>query len=412
MSKEVSRPERRLTLLFIATGGTFTTYATILGALELFDLSGIPVKIGTAFEAHPYLQIFGFLAEFVVGVGYSLLPLFKSKRMQSMWPGFLTYSFLTIGNILLLASSFVSSGAIIQETASVLIFLSSVLFAIVALSLLSTPSKLLSEAEPFMILAVISFVLLSTVFALEQFEVITEDTFSIYFLYLSLLGFVGSMIFGVMLRTIAFRLTTYRKRLSRATFILQASGITLVFVSIFLKINTLTEIACTLFLASTVSMIFTARIFEKSKKLLPLGAKPAVPNRIQSYSDACEISAVSWLVLGCLLGIAFVASRNLLTRDLFIHVLAIGFIGSTIIGYSPVLLPGILTSKGPSEKLTLWPLVLLDIGLAFRVAGDTYASVNQSGLPVWESLSGVLIVAALIVFAYSLHARRMNVVLR
>ncbi|MDG6994313.1 MAG: hypothetical protein JRN52_00200 [Nitrososphaerota archaeon] len=412
MSKEVSRPERRLTLLFIATGGTFTSYATILGALELFDLSGISVNIGTAFEAHPYLQIFGFLAEFVVGVGYSLLPLFKSRRMSNVRLGNLTYACLTLGNILLLASSFILSDSILTKTASVLVLLSSILFALDALSLLSTPSKLLAEAEPFMILAVVSFVLLSTEFVLGQFSIISEDIFSVYFLYLSLLGFVGSMIFGVVLRTIAFRLTTYRKRLSTVTLALQAGGVAIIFVSIFLSIDALIEVAGILFLAAAISMIFTARIFERSKKLLPLGAKPAAPNRIQSYSDACEISAMSWLVLGCILGVGFVASKNFFARDLFIHVLAIGFIGSTIIAYSPVLLPGVLTSRGPSEKLTLWPLALLDIGLAFRVAGDTYASVNQSGLPVWEPISGVLILAALMVFGYSLHARSMNVVLR
>ncbi|MCL4519164.1 MAG: hypothetical protein M1587_08220 [Thaumarchaeota archaeon] len=413
LSKEVSssRPARRLTLFFIATAGTFTAYATVLGAIQLSTLSGVPVNIGAYFEAHPYLQIFGFLAEFVMGVGYSLLPLFKSRQMHHLELGYLAYVSITLANVLLAISSFdLEAYAELAKIASILILFSSIIFATQALNLLRRPSNFLAEAEPFMILSVVSFLILSLYFV--EFSLVNEDVFSIYFLYLSLLGFVGSMIFGVMLRTIAFRLTTYRKRLATLTFLFQAIAVALIGVSATVQVKYLTEASAILFLVSSISMIFTARIFEKSRKLLPFGAKAAMPNRIQVYTDAAEMSGSIWLVLGCILGMALVAVPSFLLRDLFIHVIAIGFIGSIIIGYAPVLLPGVLTSKGPREKLSLWPLGFLDAGLVFRLAGNTYAKVNSSGLPSWESISGILIILSMISFGYSLHSRRSNEDLR
>ncbi|MCL4517569.1 MAG: hypothetical protein M1587_00040 [Thaumarchaeota archaeon] len=409
----LSSSQKRLTLFFIATAGAFTAYATTLGAIELASLSGMPVEIGAAFEAHPYLQIFGFLSEFVMGVGYSLLPLFKSRSMSHEELGYFSYFFITIANAILLVSSFDSSAdPTLAKFASVLILVSSIIFASQALSLFRRQSKLLGEAEPFMILSVVSFVALSLDFLLDQFSLIHEQVFSTPYLYLSLLGFVGSMIFGVMLRTIAFRLTTYRKKLAMWTFLLQALAVAAISASVLVEIKLLNELAGVFFLAASVSMILTARIFERSKKLLPFGATAAMPNRIQSYTDASEISAAIWLILGCILGIAIATQDGYLVRDLFIHVVAIGFVGSTIIGYAPVLLPGVLTSRGPREKLSLWPLLLLDAGLAVRVAGNSYAIAMGSSLPLWESLSGILIILSMVSFGYFLHSRRTSIALK
>ena len=179
-----------------------------------------------------------------------------------------------------------------------------------------------------------------------------------------------------------------------------------------MEIKLLNELAGVFFLAASVSMILTARIFERSKKLLPFGATAAMPNRIQSYTDASEISAAIWLILGCILGIAIATQDGYLVRDVFIHVVAIGFVGSTIIGYAPVLLPGVLTSRGPREKLSLWPLLLLDAGLAVRVAGNSYAIAMGSSLPLWESLSGILIILSMVSFGYFLHSRRTSIALK
>jgi len=77
---------RRLTLLFIATAGLFAFFGTTMGAIMLASMSGIPVVFGlTLFLSHPYVQIFGFLTEFVFGVSYSLLPRFKGIRTAWRW---------------------------------------------------------------------------------------------------------------------------------------------------------------------------------------------------------------------------------------------------------------------------------------------------------------------------------------
>jgi len=86
-------------------------------------------------------------------------------------------------------------------------------------------------------MAVLSFVLVSFVFVISQLhpDSLSEagDLFSLGFLYLSLLGFVGSMIFGVELKTTVFRVTNYSKDLAKSTVMIQGFAILVSFFGAF-----------------------------------------------------------------------------------------------------------------------------------------------------------------------------------
>jgi len=388
-------------------------------------MSGIKVPINLAlFADHPYLQIFGFLAEFVCGVGYSVVPLFTTSKHRDPRLGYVSFSLITTANLLSIAAVLIQGFAnLLFPMASLAILLGATIFAyqIIELSYARSPkhatttSHPLSEGEPFFSMAAISFVLASLVFMISllypRLFLSGSDLFSPGFLYVTLLGFAGSMIFGVELKTTVFRMTSYRKDFARSTVIIQGLSIALSFLSIFKGLSGyLVPLASITFLVSGICFGLSIRIFEgrrKSRTLLPVTrATPGAASHdaISSYSDACILTSVLWLILGCISGIAWLLFdyTNSAVRDSFIHTLAIGFIGSTLVAYGPVLLPGVLSGKAPKKDLHLYPLLLLSTGLVVRDAGNLY-SLWSNALPVWESVSGLLVVVAMILLMKNMH---------
>lgn len=413
-----ARIERRITLLFIAAGSIFAFIGTILGALMLAKMSGVTIPFSLAlFQDHPYLQIFGFLSEFIFGVGYSIVPLFKSTKLVNPKAAYITFSLVTTANIIgIFAIAAVARYYVpLFQVLSFLILLSSIIFCYQFLRLLGRPSKILGEADPFLSMSAVSFVLISIIFFLDfvKPELLADpaDLFSAEFIYLSLAGFAGSMIFGVELRTVAFRMTNYRKGAAKITAVMQAVSIGLAFLSLFRGLSYLGSIASILFLLSAICFAITIRIFEgrkKSRILLPLTeGRPNVAshNVISNYSDACISSSTIWLLLSFSLGIAWklFGIENFSIRDSFIHSLAIGFIGSAITAYAVVLLPGVISQKAPKKHLSLLPLLLLNIGVVIRDAGNFFSIEFSGSLPVWESLSGVFIILAMILLMNNVH---------
>jgi hypothetical protein len=431
LSTQDSRPERKLTVLFIAVGGSFAFVASIFGALKLAQMSGITTPINISlFLDHPFLQIFGFISEFVCGVAYSIIPLFSTTRLSNPRLGYVPFSLITIGNALGIAavvagSSYYSS---LFQIFSFLILVASVFFCYQMIGVLRRKSsKVLAEARPFFLMAAISFFLISTVFFVdttfpEFLGRIGEDLFSPGFLYLGLVGFVGSMIFGVELRTVVFRMTNYRKSLARVAAAVQAFSIVLSFLSILEGFGWLLSVASIGFLVSAISFAISIRIFEPrrtTRLLFPMTegrANVASHTAISDYSDACILSSMIWLLFSCILGVVWLVfgSEDLLVRDSFIHSVAIGFIGSAVIGYGPVLLPGVLVGKAPKKNLSFLPLLFLNVGMIVRNGGNFYsvwfhaasATTGLSSLPMWESLSGVLVITAMILLMNNMHFRR------
>ena len=420
--KDSRRPERRITLLFIAIGSIFGFIATILGALMLTSMSGIGLSFNLSlFLDHPYLQIFGFLSEFVCGVGYSIIPLFKSKKLTKPKVAYIPLSLITTANIIGIIAVVAGGTNFISlfQVLSFLILVSSLIFGYQILEVLGRPIKVLGEAELFLSMAAISFVLISAVFFLNfAFPKLlgsgSGELFSPSFIYLSLAGFTGSMIFGVELRTVAFRMTNYRKTIAKITASLQAVSVCLSFIGAFRDLGFLVSAASLTFLLSGICFSISIRIFEypaKSRILLPLTAgRPNVAshNTISNYSNFCISSSILWLLFSLSLGVAWEIFdiSGFWVRDSFIHSVAIGFIGSAIIAYGPVLLPGVLSQKAPKKHLSLFPIVFLNVGLVVRDAGNFYSTWFALSLPIWESLSGLFVVIAMILLMTNMHFGR------
>ena len=406
--RQLEHPERRLTLLFIASSGLFAVVGTILGTFMLAALSGVPIGFGlTLFSAHPYLQIYGFIVEFVVGVVYSLLPRFKVGRVPSLGLAYTTYLLLTSANILFLVSAALSPYSVIfGPTAALLILAGSAAFASQVFSLALRPRGGFPETNPLIMLSSLSLVLLSLALLLEEVGLITTEEFSPQMIFLALLGFAGSMIFSVEIRSVSFRQSDYRKRMARLTSAFQACAVAVIFLSILLPLSFLAIAGATLFLIGSLSMIFTIKIFEFSRPLMYRPAMTRMHFSILRYNEVGILSGSVWLLFGIILGIAFIATNSSIffIRDSFIHSIAIGFIGSTIIVFAPMLLPGLLGKRAPVSGLSYGPIALLNAGIILRVVGDSVTFVSHnSTLPIWESVSGPLIIGAMIWFLIVLH---------
>lgn len=407
--RHLEHPERKLSLFFIATSGLFGLVGTTLGTLLLAALSGALAGFGSGalFLAHPYLQIYGFVVEFVVGVEYSLLPRFKTGRIPSVGLGYATYFLLTSANALFIYSSISSSYAVLaNSTGAVLILAGSILSAVQVFSLASGPRGGFPETNPLIMNSSVSLVLLSLALLLEWQGYVSVDEFSSQMILLALVGFAGSMIYSVEIRSVSFRQSDYRKKLAKLTSALQVVAVAAVFLSIAFALQFLSVVAAALFFAAGLSLTFTIKIFEFSRPLMYRPAMTKMHFSILRFNEVGIISGSVWLIFGLITGIILVVTDSTVffLRDSFIHSIAIGFIGSSIVVFAPMLLPGLLGRRAPTSGLSYGPIVLLNAGLILRIAGNATTLISAArALPIWESFSGPLILGAIVWFFVVLH---------
>ncbi|MDG6939663.1 MAG: nitroreductase family deazaflavin-dependent oxidoreductase [Nitrososphaerota archaeon] len=397
------RPETRLTALFVATAVVLGLVGSAIGSLALADLSGVPIPQGPSlFAAHPYLQLDGFIAEFVVGVAYSLTPRFKVGRLPSVFLGYVVYALLTSANLFHIVSATSGRAGFPDALASALTLLGSLLFAYQVFKLVGRAAGGFPEADPMMMLSSASLVLASL---LPVFgPAAANDAFSPGPLLLILLGFAGSEIYAVQIRSVSFRQCDYRKRAARLASAFQASAVASTFLAAVFPSQALSVLGAVLFFAASVGVLVTIKILELAHPLMFRPSMTRTHFSIMRYNEACLLSAAAWLLLGGAMGVAWVWSGTdaFFVMDSFIHSVAIGFVGSNIICFGPMLLPGLLGRRGPVTGLSYGPMALLDAGVLIRLAGDVQSLWTPS-LPVWESLSGPAVMAAMVWFLVMLR---------
>lgn len=403
--------QRKIALLFIATGSLFTVIASILGLLMMLDRSlSVSIISSRLFSVHPLLQIFGFLTEFVLGVSYSLIPSFKSHGLPSYRLAVLSYGLITAANAGFLLSvliPFPTRTLQMEIVASLLIELvASLIFIWETTYVILNGRKTGPIGDGYILISAIS--LLLSLSAVTYSMSTGLDPFSTGVVYLALAGFVGSMIFGVTMKTVAIRFTSSRKSTYRYGLYLQSAGIAAAFVSVIFPVPAFSYITAFIFLFSAVLFVLSSRTLSQSRLLI------SEPERSSAHTgntkghahllhmEASMMVASSWLLIGILFSILYFLSGYFWIRIAFIHSLSIGFVGSTIMGIAPVLLPGILSRNTPSGITSFLPLYLLNTGLVIFIAGDIMALGNIS-LPFWTGIGGITIVLSMAYFLYDIH---------
>ncbi|MEM3638338.1 MAG: hypothetical protein QXE12_06625 [Conexivisphaerales archaeon] len=412
--------QRTLALLFIATGALFGLYGTGIGSIMLAVLSGLRLSFSSSlFSPHPYAQIYGFIFEFVIGVAYILVPRFKAERIRSISLAYLSYAAITASDIFFITSdSFASS--LIGSLASALFLFGTLVFALQTISLAFEEKGGFPETNPLIAESALAALLssIALLLAYNRFPGISIDIFSDSSIYLSLLGFAISMVYAVEIRSVSFRQSDYRPGWANLTWLFQGIAIILDFTSLLTSSTLMLFSAEFFFLLAAVAASISMKLFEMNHPLMYRPSMTQVHYRIMYYNDAAMLPAFIWLFMASAIGLIITLpnfmSAHLLPpaviavadsfymRDLFIHAIAIGFIGSTILCYAPMLLPGLLGRRGPTTGLSYYPLIFLNLGMLFRAAGDFY-SLRSGYLPYWEALSGPLILVSMVWFLYMIH---------
>ena len=387
-----------------------------LGSIWIMMIYGLklPAELMSRVNLHVLLQFDGFLTLMIMGMGYLIVPRFRNITIPSIKIAYVSYVFMLISIICSIVLSWPGVPQMIHDFGSFLADTFRVLavgiFCFIIIWILRVRPKLLRMADYFIGMSVVLFGTL-TVLHSFNFNVITNNI-------LLWLMFPILMIFGVEYKTLpSFIGFIWPRKLppliSAALLTLSlCCGIASIFHHSIL-LSTLFQFS---FLAGAICFAWAHNIFvgfdTSNIMQLSKGEKKA------RYKYTLFIAKVSFafLFVGITLSITSIYLPNIFViYDMWIHIIAIGFIGLTIALYLPLLLSPILGRTIRFTHFSKLPIWLILISLSVRVVGDIFIqSISYSGevsyqyLAISLSLSGWLIVAAILSFMFMVH-RSMNV---
>ena len=387
-----------------------------LGSIWMMMIYGLklPTEVMSRINLHVLLQFDGFVTLMIMGMGYLIVPRFRNITIPSIKIAYVSYVLTLISIICSIVVSWPSAPQMIHDFGSFLADTFRVLavgiFCFIIIWILRVRPKLLRMADYFIGLSVVLFGTL-TVLHSFNFNVITNNI-------LLWLMFPILMIFGVEYKTLpSFIGFIWPRKLPSLISATQLTlslccGIASIFYNSIL-LNTLFQFS---FLAGAICFAWAHNIFVgfDTSKIMQLskGEKKA------RYKYTLFIAKLSFafLFVGITLSITSIYLPNIFViYDMRIHIIAIGFIGLTIALYLPLLLSPILGRTIRFTHFSKLPIWLILISLSVRVVGDIFIqSISYSGeasyqyLAISLSLSGWLIVAAILSFMFMVH-RSMNV---
>jgi hypothetical protein len=374
----------------------------------------LPAELMSSVNLHVLLQFDGFLTLMIMGMGYLIVPRFRNITIPSIKIAYASYVFMLISIICSIVVSWPGIPQMIHDFGSFLPDTFRVLavgiFCFIIIWILRVRPKLLRMADYFIGMSVVLFGTL-TVLHSFNFNVITNNI-------LLWLMFPILMIFGVEYKTLPSFIGFIwpRKLPSLISAALLTLSLCCGIASIFhhsILLSTLFQFS---FLAGAICFAWAHNIFAgfDTSKIMQLskGEKKA------RYKYTLFIAKLSFafLFVGITLSITSIYLPNIFViYDMWIHIIAIGFIGLTIALYLPLLLSPILGRTIRFTHFSKLPIWLILISLSVRVVGDIFfQSISYSGevsyqyLAISLSLSGWLIVAAILSFMFMVH-RSMNV---
>ena len=356
------------------------------------------------------LQVDGFLTLLIMGIGYMIIPRFRSVQIVSVKLAYISFILILISLSLQVIQSIGNNKNLliwimISRLVGVLIFL------IILFWTLRIRPKLLGLSDYFIALCLITLISVNLI-DLSQYGYPNSLTHILLWLFFPLL-----MIFGIEYKTLPSFLGYIKPRKTLAVVSLVLVSICVVSgVASLIFLDTLLLSIIFSFTLFASALIFAIAIyafggFDNSEILLLItGEKKA------RYNFTVIHIKISFIFL--LIGIAmallfFLFDQYYIFYDLAIHTIAIGFIGLTIALYLPLMLPPIIGKIIHFTNFNKVPLLLIVISLCMRAAGDfilgqplssssEYVSSHRI-LSYFFSLSGWLVISAMFAFIMMIH---------
>ena len=332
------------------------------------------------------------------------MPTFRGNTPST---GNLDFTFLVIlvvFQVLVLLSSLPTSFSIeFTLSAFVLLFLYSIRYLYLVWDGISKGSRKIDDGDSYMVLSALSLMLTTFLLIIDQLIGLQEFTYPL--LYLVLLGFVGSVIMGVMIKTSPSSPSLWRKKLLDISLAISFIAVIIDFIMPAFSIIGYEFLAPWIFLIGAFPFALAQLIlFIKTEKsgrsvtIISIFKKSTV-----NFTRFAAFLSYLWLIFGLILGVLY-SSGGLLygIKIAFIHAISIGFIGSTIMGYAPLLLPGIISARSPRTEVFSFSLYLLNLGtLLMVIAFIIYAYGISIG--VLFTLGGIFIIAGIIWYIADIH---------
>lgn len=398
-------------MLFTLTGGT------TLGAIALawMGLRGELGGLGRGvIQVHGHFQLFGWVALFVIGVAYQILPRLAGAPLPAPRAAAASFVLLVTGTLLRVAQSFDSDATrtALLISAALLQLAGCVIFAWIVARLLRRDRP---AAHEWYILIGTGWLVLGACLNLSHAiglsrraaHEITPDL-NVPYLTVFLAGFATFWILGVSLRVLpAFMALRARPRIASALAIpLTVSiGALALGEGIYLAGGApWSRIASGLGGVGTglglIGFVWSLGILGRTGGELEQGID-------RGYEKFIRLG-YGWLVISgamlALLAVFTLAGRNIdhALVGAYRHALTVGFITTIMVGMATRIVPVFSGAQLYSTRLREWTFWLLAIGNVIRVL---FQSLSVIGGPVWlriAGISGLLEMAALFLFGVNL----------
>ena len=395
---------RKVLLYYVIVATLFATVGTIMGLIELFVFSGYVSQFHFGFFDHPYLQIYGFLVLFVSGVAVVLVPTFRGHTPDTGYVDYLFLLVMVLFQVFIIAAMLISSlERIFMFGAFAFVLVYSIRYNFLVWEGTNVGARKIDLGDFFLVFSGVAL-LLSSIMFVNNF-IFSPHIFTLPMIYILLVGFVGSVIIGVMIKTSPSSPSKLRHSLIQISMIFALISVLAdFFIAIFdlvkfdyiAGILFLIEVGC-FALAQLVLAIKSIGSEEKIK------LRSAFSMKIISFSRLSAAISYFWITAGIIFGIIYSIDANLYYFKIAsIHSIGLGFIGSTIMGYAPLLLPGIISERAPRLRINPISLYLFNIGTVLMVSAFAIAAYAVQLSALFIS-GGILILIGIIWYIVDIH---------
>ena len=393
-------PPRVFVPFFIASLLLTLTWGATLGMINLARLTagwGLGTLPRPSVWAHGYVQVFGFMALFIMGVAYHVIPRFVGSSLQST--RLVPWSFwLQLCGVTAIACGFSHDGAFTRPLwigGSASLLAAAIMFCTVMLHTLSAgvPAR---EAFRRWIAAGAWWLVVAAALALTA-ALAGDVTWHRVLWTAALSGFISSWIFGVGRRILPIFLGCRPRwpRLEPAVFILYQIGAAAWVVGAWpysgsIALDATRAAGAVLLIGSVVAYTACLGLFAPIGPLLGC-AVPSPQNGWQKY----VFGAWSWLFAGLALGPGWTSVRlftgdaeSVLVYDFARHALAFGFAAQMVLGVASRVVPN-FTGKAlwsPSARDAAFYLLnasmlvrALEVPIGFGVWAQAWNFIAWSG---------------------------------
>ncbi|MBV9177146.1 MAG: hypothetical protein JO297_08915 [Nitrososphaeraceae archaeon] len=400
----------RVSKPFIISAVIMLVLGSFIGSLWMMSLFGIelPEDFATFFHLHKIFQIDGFITLLIMGIGYMIIPRFRNIPLPSIKLAYSSF-FIIVASVALSVVSQLNLTMDLRTSSNLLRLFGVILFVIVILLTVRVKPKLLRLSDYFVTLSAITLVFASAIqFAAYDFN------HSLASIEVWLL-FPIFMIYGIEYKTLPSFLGFIRPRkiCGIVSFCLNSASLVLGIASVIYADSILFQIFFNIILLSS-ALFFGATVYAfggyNNAAILRLiqGEKKA------RYKFTVRYVKLSFLFLyiGIAIAVLFgIFSETFAFYDLAIHIIGIGFIGTTIALYLPLMLPPIIGRVIHFTDFNSIPIILIITALVIRAIGiftlthSSWASapISKILLSHFIGLTGWLVLAAIMIFVAMIY---------